>query len=187
MGVSSFLIRIDTQDDIINYLKYKKILAYCVMKQENSDVKFDDNYQTDENFTEQQLEEFNKTHGNKDFGDFDINLVGFKYWAGSIWGLVSTYTAGETAFLSYVYRFNKYYTRLWYIPYYLNYNQEKSCILSKYNNLSESLKLYNTLYDLHKDKILDYQKIFEKTDLIYKLAIDFNVDDVCKLLNIKYL
>jgi len=84
-----------------NFYIYRKYIAYIISNEKN--IKYIDD--------DKKLNKFmNSVDFKASYGDFDLDLVGFKVWAGAIWGLVSTYTAGQETFQVYTNKFKNYQT-----------------------------------------------------------------------------
>jgi hypothetical protein len=173
MGVRSFLIRFESTKDIRNFIKYRRYLAYKVFNNYNDETKEDNDFV----FDRDEANIFNESNQYENYGDYDINLVGFKFWAGSVWGLISTYSAGETTFFKYIDIFKNFNTRLWDIPTHeLGYNKIKPVILNVFNDLKESIKVFMELYVENITLVKDYEQIFNTHQKLldkYK-SIDFH-------------
>ena len=155
MGIRSFLIKFDNINQIISFFLWRKYLAFLVC----------DYY--DDKYTLEDIEKIiinNKLYlgyDKKDFGDFDLYLVGFKFFGGAIWGLISTYSVGEVTFELLVQKILKcYYSRLSAIDVEAtNYNDHEAIFISNYSenqNLIEASKIFLELYNKYKYKLINY-------------------------------
>lgn len=186
MGVRSFLIRFESELEVKYFYKYKTYLAYQIM----SNYECSSEINSLDIFDADKVEEFNKSKlYYESFGDFDINIVGFKFWAGSIWGLVSTYSVGESTFLTYVHHFKNHFTRLWNIPIKeIIYNECPTTFLSNYNDLNEALEIYKKMYSQYWTQILDYNLVILNNPNLFEKyePIDFNNKKICDLFGVQF-
>ena len=102
----------------------------------------------------------------RDYGDFDLHLEGLKFWAGGIWGLISTYTVGENTFGLLQKILDGYYSRLWAIDTNsTDYNQTPQFMIPDYysnpssTSSTKAIELFNELNEQNKDKMLNYNLI----------------------------
>ena len=101
MSIRSFLIKFDSVEQIKHFYNYRKYITYIVYKDINRSQIMDVH----------KLKLFNCfKYVYSDYSDFDLELIGFKFWAGAIWGLVSTYTVGQECFQLYTDLFKNYQT-----------------------------------------------------------------------------
>ncbi len=175
MGIRSFLIRFESIYDIKMFLKYRKYLAYQIMicYENNKEINPIDIFDTDK------VDNFNNNSNmvSESYGDFDIDLVGLKFWAGSIWGLVSTYSVGESTFIIYVTHFKNYHTRLWNIPMQeVVYKEIDPIIFASYNDLEQASSAFKKLYDQYFTKIIDYKLMFNTHSNIIECDPDGSID-----------
>ena len=159
MGIRSFLIKFDSIELIEKFFLWRKYLAYLVS--EHYDDEWDiSNY---EPILNQGLPENVVQYACRDYGDFDLYLEGLKFWAGGIWGLITTYTAGESTFGLLQKITNCYYSRLWAIDTNsTDYNQTPQFMIPDYYSNPSSLKaieLFNELNEQNKDKMLNYDLV----------------------------
>ena len=159
MGIRSFLIKFDSVESIEKFFQWRKYLAYLVSEH------YDDEWETS-NYVEildEGLPENVSEYTRRDFGDFDLHLEGLKFWAGGIWGLISTYTVGESTFGLLQKILDGYYSRLWAIDTNsTDYNQiPQQMIPDYYSNPSstKAIELFNELKEQNKDKMLNYDFI----------------------------
>lgn len=164
MGIRSFLIKFDSVEQIMHFCKYKKYIAYIVSNEINKKYILDEN----------KLKLFNDSkYANSNYGDFDLELVGFKFWAGAIWGLVSTYTVGEECFQLYTELFKNYATRLMLIPTNkIVYDEIDGVFMFSPDDISEAINIFTRLYNKHSDELLNYDDIFAKYSEFYDLDCD---------------
>lgn len=164
MGIRSFLIKFDSVEQIKHFYKYKKYIAYVV----SNDIK------RKYILNDDKLTLFNKSkYANSDYGDFDLELVGFKFWAGAIWGLVSTYTVGQECFQLYTELFKNYATRLMLIPSNkIIYDEIDGVFMFSSDDISEAINIFKRLYNKHSDELIDYHDIFAKYPEFYDLDCD---------------
>ncbi len=164
MGVRSFLIKFNNIDEIKNFYIYRKYIAYIISNEKN--IKYIDD--------EKKLNKFmNSVDFKASYGDFDLDLVGFKVWAGAIWGLVSTYSAGQETFQVYTNKFKNYATRLWYIPSNkVKYDEIEGVFMSNYDDCEEACNIFTRLRDQNSDVLLNYADIFAKYPEFYDTDCD---------------
>lgn len=164
MGIRSFLIKFDSVEQIKHFYNYKKYIAYVV----SNDI--DRKYIMDEH----KLNLFNGSkYAYSDYGDFDLELIGFKFWAGAIWGLVSTYTVGQECFQLYTDLFKNYATRLMLIPSHkIIYDEIEGIFMFSPDDMSEAINIFNRLHSKHSDELLNYHDIFDEYPEFYDLDCD---------------
>lgn len=192
MGIRSFIIKFNSIDDIKIYFKWRKYLAQLVCEHYDEYWDLEQYYEIIDRGLPKK-EELDKLE-NKDNGDFDLHLVGLKFWAGAIWGLISTYSVGEVTFDLLRKISNTYYSRLSVID--MNktdYNDCENMIMRDYyENPSQvkTIKLYNDLVSKNEDKLLDYDTIVQNNQLNIDIDKDkflgFTTKKMFKLFNIKY-
>lgn len=138
----------------------------------------------------QNLDEYNG-----DYGDTDLNLIGLKYWAGAIWGLISTYSMGELTFSLMIRVLDTYNTRLSNINSYdTDYNDVEGIIVEKTEDqeikICRICDIFNDLYERHKDSLLDYDHIINhnnlRADLYDRKSMCFETKKYYDLFQIKY-
>lgn len=189
MGIRSFLIKFDSVESIKKFFQWRKYLGYLVSEH------YDDGWETP-NYVEilnKGLPENVNEYANKDYGDFDLHLEGLKFWAGGIWGLISTYTVGESTFELLQKILDTYYSRLWAIDTNLtDYNQTpQQMIPDYYSNPSsttsaKAIELFNELNEQNKDKMLNYNLIIStnRIELDSDKFIVFKTRKIFELFNI---
>lgn len=162
MGIRSFLIKFDSIESIEKFFLWRKYLGYLVS--EHYDDEWDvSNY---EPILNKGLPENVDEYTCRDFGDFDLHLEGLKFWAGGIWGLITTYTVGENTFELLQIILDTYYSRLWAIDTNsTDYYQTPQLMIPDYysnpsNILSiKAIELFNELNEQNKDKMLNYDLV----------------------------
>ncbi len=165
MGIRSFIIKFNSQEEIEKYFKWRKYLAHIVCKH------YDDNYEYSDyiGIIQKGLPNNVLKYEPIDFGDFDLHLVGMKFFAGAIWGLISTYTVGEQTFQLLQYILNTYYSRLWAIDMEATkYKEAPELFLTdSYKNpsLIEALEIYNKFIESESDKIIDYDIVIKNNKI----------------------
>lgn len=188
MGMKSFLIKFDNINQVIKFFIWRKYLANLVCK-----------YYDDDNNNIEYIEMIIKdnvpciSYEKNDYGDFDIYLLGFKFWAGGIWGLVSTYSVGEITFELIVHKILKcYYSRLSDIDFSnTNYNKIDSIFLNNYyynQNLIKASEIYLDLYYKYKLELYNYDYFIEKyklKDIDENKCISFYSKKIINIFNIK--
>ena len=164
MGIRSFLIKFDSIEQIVHFYKYKKYIAYIVSKEINRSQITDD----------YKLDLFNRSkHSKLDYGDFELELVGFKFWAGAIWGLVSTYTVGQECFQLYTEQFKNYATRLMLIPSHkVVYEEIEGVFMFSPDDKTEAINIFKRLHSKYSDELLNYRDIFAKYPEFYEVDCD---------------
>jgi len=164
MGVRSFLIKFNNIDEIKNFYIYRKYIAYIISNDKN--IKYIDD--------EKKLKKFiSSVDFEASYGDFDLDLLGFKVWAGAIWGLVSTYTAGQETFQAYTNKFKNYATRLWCIPSSkVVYDEIDGIFMSDYDDCEEACNIFTRLHDQNSDVLINYADIFAKYPEFYDTDCD---------------
>ena len=168
-------------DEIKNFYIYRKYIAYIISNEKN--IKYIDD--------DKKLKKFvDSVYFEKSYGDYDLDLLGFKVWAGAVWGLVSTYTAGQETFQAYTNKFKNYATRLWLIP--TNkviYDEIDGIFMSDYDDCEEACNIFSRLYDQNSDVLLNYTDIFTKYPQFYDTdcdnCINFADDEMYGLFNIQ--
>ena len=173
MGIRSFLINFTNEKEIKKFLQFKdlisKIIAdYYFLVEEKKGENFLDwadekRYQSLHVLVEFAITYFpTQYQGKYQQGDWDLDLIGWNYWKGQIWGLIMTQTPGEDVFLQLmdVVLPNNYSTRLSLLP--QEYDLTQPIMLSKVNDLTESLQIFNEMKSSHQ--IIDYNQIHKKLD-----------------------
>ncbi len=181
MGVRSFLIKFNNIDEIKNFYIYRKYIAYIISNDKN--IKYIDD--------DKKLNKFvDSIKFERSYGDYDLDLVGFKVWAGAVWGLVSTYTAGQETFQAYTNKFKNYATRLWCIP--TNkviYDEINGVFMNDYDDCEEACNIFTRLRDQNSDVLLNYSDIFTKHPEFYDTdcdnCIDFSNGEMYRMFNIQ--
>jgi hypothetical protein len=161
MGVRSFLIKFNSEGEIKKFFKWRKYLAHLVSEH------FDKEYEISnyEPILSKGLPEDIKIYKNKDYGDFDLHLVGMKFWAGAVWGLITTYTVGQDTFALMQQVLDAYYSRLWAIEIDLTkYEEAPQILIEDYYenpNSMKAIEIFNELLEKNKDKKIDYNLIIK--------------------------
>ena len=178
MGVRSYLIKLDSVEQLKLFLKYLKYLPILFARNNNDSD--DDNKPSLEQIIEWGLidEEDDKEYESCD--DFDLSLVGFKFWAGGIWGLISTYTSTESALYLIVNKILKcYFTQLMSID--KRITNYENIISIFFNSGDNKIEIYNKIYEENKDKFLDYDKIIKDNNFKNNCNfINFDREKICK-------
>ena len=165
MGIRSFLIKFDSGESIEKFFQWRKYLAHLVSEH------YDDDWKTSnyEPILYKGLPENISQYQNKNYGDFDLHLEGLKFWAGGIWGLISTYTVGENTFGLLQKILDTHYSRLWAIDTNsTDYNQTPQQMIPDYYENPTSIKaieLFNELNEQNKDKMLNYNLIISANQI----------------------
>jgi hypothetical protein len=186
MGIRSFLIKFDSIESVKKFFLWRKYLAYLV-SEHYDDEWYITNY---EPILNKGLPENVNDYARRDFGDFDLHLEGLKFWAGGIWGLISTYTVGESTFGLLQKILDGYYSRLWAIDTNsTDYNQTPQIMIPDYYSNPSSRKaieLFNELNEQHKDKMLNYNLIISTNgiELDSDKFIAFKTRKIFELFNI---
>ena len=150
MGVRSFLIKFDNLNQIIKFFLWRKYLAdiiyscYILNYDHKRLIKV-----IEDTIQKSQLSlKFDKI----DYGDFDIYLIGFKFWNNGIWGCITTYSVGELTFEIMAQKILKchYIKQLPIDTIYSNYYYEPIFIKNYSQNLIKASEIYLELYDKYK-------------------------------------
>ena len=186
MGIRSFLIKFDSVESIEKFFLWRKYLGYLVS--EHYDDEWDvSNY---EPILNKGLPENVDQYAGRDFGDFDLHLEGLKFWAGGIWGLISTYTVGESTFGLLQKILDTHYSRLWAIDTNsTDYNQTPQQMIPDYYEnptSTKAIELFNELNEQNKDKMLNYNLIIRtnRIELEPDKFIAFKTRKIFELFNI---
>lgn len=128
MGVRSFLIAFKNAEEIKKFYQWKDkisqiIFDFCDMKEKKEGenvLNWTHSYRYD---CLQTLVQFAVTYpfehkSEYTGGDWDLDLIGFSYWKGQIWGLIHTYTPGEDVFFHLMHNVlpENFHTRTSYLP-----------------------------------------------------------------------
>ncbi len=188
MGIRSFLIKFDSIESIEKFFLWKKYLAHLVH------THFDDEWYIEKYIPvlEQGLPKNVDKYEPIDFGDFDLHLVGLKFWAGAIWGLISTQTVGQDTFALVQIILNTYYSRLWAIDTIgTDYEEIEGLFIEDYYENPDPLKaieIFDKLYENNQDKIIDYDLVIanNQIELDKDKFIAFKTKKIFELFNINY-
>ncbi len=165
MGIRSFIIKFSSQEEIEKFFQWRKYLAHIVCKH------YDENYELKDyiNIIDKGLPEDVTKYDRVDLGDFDLHLVGMKFFAGAVWGLISTYSVGEQTFELLQYILNTYYSRLWAIDMEATkYKDAPELFLNDYYynpKLKDAIEIFNKLTDDYQDKIIDFDLLIKNNNL----------------------
>lgn len=188
MGIRSFLIKFDNLNQIIQFFMWRKYLAKLVCDfYDSSQYLLEDIYEIIKS------KPLDIKYNNIDYGDFDVYLMGFKFWAGGIWGLVTTYSVGEFTFELIVQKILRcYYSRLSAIDMEkTNYNLHQAIFIENYienQNLIEASKIYLKLNNIYKYQLYDYdgiKHIVGSKNIDENNFIKFESNKIIKILNIQ--
>ena len=188
MGIRSFLIKFDSIESIKKFFQWRKYLGYLVSEH------YDDEWETSnyEPILNKGLPENVNEYTNKDYGDFDLHLEGLKFWAGGIWGLITTYTAGESTFGLLQKILDTYYSRLWAIDTIsTDYNQTPQLMIPDYYSnpsSTKAIKWFNELNEQNKEKMLNYNLVIttNRIELDEDKFIVFKTRKIFELFKINY-
>ncbi len=190
MGIRSFLIKFNTVEDIKKYFEWRKYLSYLTHKY--YDIKWNVEEYNDILAKGLPDEKSLKEYENEDFGDFDIYLVGFKFWAGCVWGLISTQSVGEATFYLIQKILDTYYSRLFVInTRETDYNDVKPVFIEDYYenpNVSKAIDIFAKLEEENRDKFIDYNLVITTNKIKFEdeKFIEFMENDIFELFNINY-
>jgi len=188
MGIRSFLIKFNSVEDIKKYFEWKKYLAHLVHEH------FDEEWYIEKyiQILEQGLPKNANKYNKEDFGDFDLHLVGMKFWAGTVWGLISTQTVGQDTFALMQIVLDTYYSRLWAIDSTnTDYNSVEGLFIEDYyenSDVSKAIELFEKLYNENMDNIIDYDLVIKNNqiELDKDKFIAFKTKKIFELFNINY-
>jgi hypothetical protein len=142
MGVRSFLIAVDSSDDIEKIKNYSEFLGTIwwsldLGAMSSSDILFATLFLFDNGDI--------KLNRDPIRGDTDLHPVGFKYYCGKIWLLISTWSSGEDIVPTIARFMEKNYTRLWDMP--PDYNTVPTILVDLPDNDRDKVE-----WQLHIDK-----------------------------------
>lgn len=165
MGIRSFLIVFNNIDELKKFYKWKGYLAHLVRDNYEDCNDIDDFANMfDATIKPDDIEDYNRFYN----GDFDLHLVGFKFWGGAIWGLISTDSAGVYTMYLMMNRIlsDTYYARLGDIDSdKYEYDEIKSVFMINHKNPSEGLEKYQKLFNKKKGKMYNYKCLLANEEI----------------------
>ena len=202
MGIRSFLIQFNDAKEIQKFLEHRHRISQIVYNLTfmDSDSNSDPDRDQIDVLVKFYLKYSAKFESEYESGDWDLDLIGFMYYKGQIWGLIATHSPGEEVMESLMEHVlpNNFWSRLWSVD--DKYEKIQPVVVNKENDEKECLEAFE---QVKKDKkIVDYDALHKaawleefKTDMAEDKdfeknnycprdhQIEFNEDELIRLID----
>lgn len=188
MGGRSFLIKFSKSTELKCFYDWKNYIAHVVCESYDND-NHDLETKNAKEIIKKGLPLDSKKYNNRNFGDYQLNLVGFKFWAGGIWGLVSTDSVGEEVLelLMELILPKNYYTRMWNInSTETNYDETPVTLFNSSADYNTAYKILKNMQKEHEINLLNYENVLKSNNLPKDKFMHFSDEETYKAFNIEY-